>query len=73
MTAPRRVGAVGIVALVIAAVAAGTTAAGRPTCLVSNERTGVGFRSMQDAVDAASPGDTLVIKGTCDSEETALS
>lgn len=72
MTAPRRVGAVGIVALVIAAVAAGTTAAGRPTCLVSNERTGVGFRSMQDAVDAASPGDTLVIKGTCDSEDSIV-
>ena len=70
MTAPRLVGAVGIVALAILALAAGTTAAGRPTCLVSNERTGVGLRSMQDAVDAASDGDTLVIKGTCDSEDS---
>ncbi len=48
------------------------TAAGRPTCLVSNERTGVGLRSLQDAVDAASDGDTLVIKGTCDSEESIV-
>ena len=48
------------------------TAAGRPTCLVSNEGTGVGLRSLQDAVSAASPGDTLVIKGTCDSEDNTV-
>ena len=41
------------------------SAAGRPTCLVSNQRTGVGTRSLQAAVDASSPGDTLIVKGTC--------
>src|SRR5512133_2454019 len=43
----------------------GASAAGRPSCLVSNERTGLGARSLQAAIDAAVSGDTLVIKGTC--------
>jgi parallel beta-helix repeat protein len=38
---------------------------GRLTCLVSNERTGVGSRSLQEAIDVAAAGDTLVVKGTC--------
>jgi hypothetical protein len=38
---------------------------GRPVCLVSNERTGLGSRTLQDAVDAAVAGDTLIVKGTC--------
>jgi predicted outer membrane repeat protein len=36
-----------------------------PSCLVSNDRTGIGYRSLQPAVDAAAAGDTLVVKGTC--------
>jgi parallel beta-helix repeat protein len=36
-----------------------------PSCLVSNERTGLGSRSLQEAIDAAAAGDTLVVKGTC--------
>jgi hypothetical protein len=40
-------------------------AAGRPSCLVSNDRTGFGARSLQAAIDAAAPADTLIIKGTC--------
>lgn len=39
--------------------------AGRPPCLVSNERTKDGARSLQAAIDAAASGDTLIIKGTC--------
>jgi len=38
-------------------------AAGRPVCLVSNERTGVGYRSLAEAIATASAGDTLVVKG----------
>jgi parallel beta-helix repeat protein len=37
----------------------------RPSCLVSNERTKVGSSSLQQAIDAAAAGDTLVVKGTC--------
>src|SRR4051812_6070755 len=40
-------------------------AAGRPTCLVANTAGGGGFRTLQAAVDAASAGDTLKVKGTC--------
>ena len=39
--------------------------AGRPPCLVSNERTKVHARSLQAVIDAAASGDTLIIKGTC--------
>ena len=42
-----------------------TSAAGRPSCLVSNERTRFGSGSLRDAINAASPGDTLIVKGTC--------
>ena len=38
---------------------------GRPSCLVSNGRTGLGSRSLQAGIDAAAAGDTLVVKGTC--------
>jgi hypothetical protein len=41
------------------------SAAGRPSCLVSNERTDLGSRSLQAGIDASAPGDTLVVKGTC--------
>jgi hypothetical protein len=41
------------------------SSAGPPTCLVSNERTDRGFRSLQPAINAAASGDTLIIKGTC--------
>ena len=46
-----------------AALAAALTA-GRPTCLVTNAGGG-GYRTLQSAVDAASAGDTLKVKGTC--------
>jgi len=39
--------------------------AGRPTCLVTNPGGGGGYRTLQAAVDAASAGDTLKVKGTC--------
>lgn len=41
------------------------TGRGRPACLVSNQRTRHGSRSLQDGIDAAAPGDTLIVKGTC--------
>jgi hypothetical protein len=41
------------------------SSAGPPSCLVSNERTDQGFRSLQAAINAAASGDTLIIKGTC--------
>ena len=42
----------------------GASAAGRPGCLVSNERTRLGTTSLQAGIDAASPGDTLVVAGS---------
>ena len=50
----------GIAVLVLTAIVA-PAAAGRPGCLVSNERTEVGARSLQAGLDAALPGDTLVV------------
>jgi hypothetical protein len=43
----------------------GAKGKGRPSCLVSNKRTGLGSRSLQAGIDAAASGDTLVVKGTC--------
>jgi predicted outer membrane repeat protein len=43
----------------------GANSATRPSCLVSNERTKDGARSLQAAIDAAASGDTLIIKGIC--------
>jgi hypothetical protein len=43
----------------------GAYSAGRPSCLVSNERTGSGSRSLQEGIDTAAAGDTLVVHGTC--------
>ena len=43
----------------------GVGAAGRPTCLVSNERTHLGSTTLQAGIDAARAGDTLIVKGTC--------
>jgi hypothetical protein len=40
-------------------------AAGRATCLVSNERTHDGYATLQAGIDAARAGDTLIVKGTC--------
>jgi putative cofactor-binding repeat protein len=44
---------------------AAALAAGRPPCLVTNSGGGGGYRTLQAAVDAASAGDTLKVKGTC--------
>jgi hypothetical protein len=49
----------------------GAKGKGRPTCLVSNKRTGLGSRSLQAAIDAAVSGDTLLVKGTCVGTSTA--
>jgi len=46
-------------------IALGVNSSGRPICLVSNEHTGVGSRSLQAGIDAATAGDTLVVKGLC--------
>jgi len=43
----------------------GVGAAGRPPCLVSNERTHLGSTTLQAGIDAARAGDALVVKGTC--------
>ena len=43
----------------------GVSAAGRPPCLVSNERTHLGSTTLQAGIDAARAGDTLIVKGTC--------
>jgi predicted outer membrane repeat protein len=66
----KRVASIGIAAGVLLAVVAGASAGayagnGRPPCLVSNERTGLGSRSLQEGIDAAAAGDMLVVKGTC--------
>src|SRR6266568_3909649 len=56
------------VALVLLALVSGVQgaySAGPPSCLVSNERTGSGSRSLQEGVDTATAGDTLVVHGTC--------
>jgi hypothetical protein len=37
----------------------------RPSCLVSNQRTGLRSSSLQAGIDAAASGDTLVVRGTC--------
>lgn len=42
-----------------------STLAARPTCLVSNDATGVGYRDLNAALAAAAPGATLTLKGTC--------
>src|SRR5262245_60072489 len=59
----------GLVLVVAVAVAALFTQAavtgGPPACLVSNERSGFVTSSLQSAVDAAAPGDTLIVKGKC--------
>lgn len=56
------------VALVLLGLLSGVQSAqsaGRPPCLVSNERTGSGSRSLQDGIDTSLAGDTLVVHGTC--------
>jgi hypothetical protein len=44
---------------------AAANSAGRPPCIVSNEHTPLGSRSLQEAIDAAAADDMLVFKGTC--------
>jgi hypothetical protein len=63
-------------ALVLAAVAAalvavsGPGAGEPPQCLVSNDRTDIGSRSLQAAVDVADAGDVLIVKGLCSGPAT---
>jgi nitrous oxidase accessory protein NosD len=56
-----------LAAALLAAVSAAGRAdsAGRTPCLVSNERSHHHYLSLQDAIDAAAAGDTLVVMGTC--------
>jgi parallel beta-helix repeat protein/predicted outer membrane repeat protein len=42
-----------------------SAASARPPCLVSNERTHRVSHSLQQAIDAAAAGDTLLVRGTC--------
>jgi len=51
--------------LLAGAVMAMPAMAGRPNCLVANLETGNSHQTLQAAVDAASPGDSLQVKGTC--------
>ena len=57
--------------LMAAALAAGifglapTAVGGPPSCAVSNVGTHAGYSSLQAAVNAAAPGDTLEVSGTC--------
>ena len=55
----------GLVLLALVSGVQAANSAGRPACLVSNERTGSASRSLQEGIDAAAPGDTLVVHGTC--------
>jgi hypothetical protein len=52
-------------ALAICGLAVHGAGSAPPACLVSNERTDFGARSLQDAIDAAAAGDALVVKGIC--------
>ena len=57
--------AVAFVLVAGVSVAPVANAAGRPTCLVSNQRTHLGSTILQAGIDAARAGDTLIVKGTC--------
>jgi predicted outer membrane repeat protein len=54
-----------VAVVAVAAVFVPVGSADHPPCLVSNERTGVGHRTAQDAIAASASGDTLIVKGTC--------
>jgi len=63
----RRLFGLALLASLLAAVAlvqAGS-AADRPLCLVSNERTRQESSSLQEGIDTAASGDTLVVRGRC--------
>lgn len=57
--------AVAIVLLIATLGVSAVSAAGRPSCLVTNTRAGLGSQSLQEAINAAAAGDTLVVSGTC--------
>src|SRR5438477_11326912 len=42
-----------------------TASAATPTCLVVDTNSNHSYTSLQAAVNAAAPGDTLFVKGTC--------
>src|SRR5262245_6688165 len=58
--------ALGLLSLVAAMLGIGSTASAAPaSCEVDNSTTLAAYTSLQSAIDAASPGDTLEVKGTC--------
>ncbi len=61
----RRIVALGVAAVLAAAVFATPAAGAKPTCLVQNAAANTSFRSLQAAVQAAPSGAELRIKGTC--------
>ena len=50
--------------------AANAHAAGSALCVVSNQRTGIRAGSLQEAVNAAAAGDTLLVRGICSGPST---
>jgi hypothetical protein len=52
------------------ATVASVSVASRAKCVVVNARTGQHFPTLQPAVDATTPGDTLRVKGTCYGDTT---
>jgi predicted outer membrane repeat protein len=63
--AGRGVGVAACVAMSLLLLMASGATATQPKCLVVNLRSGQSFRTLQEAVDAASKGDELTVKGTC--------
>jgi predicted outer membrane repeat protein len=61
----RRLAALGATMVLAAMAFATPVAAAKPTCLVVDVASNTSFRSLQAAVDAASPAAELRVKGTC--------
>src|ERR1700730_7000129 len=69
MRAVRGVGVAACVAMSLLLMASMATAA-PPKCRIVNAGTGQRYKTLQAALDAPSPGDTLKGKGTCDGDTT---
>jgi nitrous oxidase accessory protein NosD len=61
-----------LAALTALATISSVSVASRPNCLVVNARTGQHFATLQPAVDATTPGDTLRVKDTCYGDTTVI-